>query len=349
MRIDQLDPTPESLDSRDFEGAAYIYLIPEHLQRLAENVNTFTSLAGSDVLGHFKNGRLHLDLIIENVSFSAAENNMLVPGIGDIMFHYFHGKAPLMLRVDGVLFDRGSSEDYPLKKGKPQLMEVYRHVLRASMVAKTGIIPNIFFKGAVAQGAFHNMALSETSQNTDIVRFSTQIFVFDLDLFSTDVPLPVGEIPETPAPPAPEPEPSPEPEPITEKDSIRATLVDLAQNYVNHDIPYVPGGATPDDGFDCSGFTQYLYKEVDISVPKHSSKQLSSGKEIAFSDIQPGDLLFFDTSAKDPVTPPLNMNHVVIYMGGNQIAHSSSGKNNTVVVPISTWWENRFVAARTYI
>ena len=85
--------------------------------------------------------------------------------------------------------------------------------------------------------------------------------------------------------------------------------------------PYVYGGFSP-YGFDCSGFTMYVFSQFGYSLPHGASGQMSCGAAVSRSNLQPGDLVFFyDPSyAYDGVTAT----HVGIYVGGGQFIHASS-------------------------
>jgi cell wall-associated NlpC family hydrolase len=77
--------------------------------------------------------------------------------------------------------------------------------------------------------------------------------------------------------------------------------------------PYVWGGAGP-DSFDCSGLMQYAYGAAGISLPHSSSMQSTIGTPVAYTDLQPGDLVFFYS----PVS------HVAMYIGNGQIVQAST-------------------------
>ncbi|WP_027417179.1 C40 family peptidase [Aneurinibacillus terranovensis] len=99
-------------------------------------------------------------------------------------------------------------------------------------------------------------------------------------------------------------------------------------------VPYKLGGNTPDEGFDCSGFTSYVYSQLGITLPRISSDQYTMGTDVPNKeDLKPGDLLFFDSMNKGMVT------HVGIYLGDNKMAHSGSDK---VTVEDLTWYFNHY-------
>ena len=89
---------------------------------------------------------------------------------------------------------------------------------------------------------------------------------------------------------------------------------------------YVWGGTTP-QGFDCSGYVQYLYKKHNINLPRTAWAQSKKGLSVAKSDLQKGDLLFFLTDKKRgiPVT------HVGIYIGDGNFIHAASKKKGIII------------------
>lgn len=105
---------------------------------------------------------------------------------------------------------------------------------------------------------------------------------------------------------------------------------------------YVWGGTSP-DGFDCSGYVQYLYKKYDINLPRTAWAQSKRGEEVEMNDLQKGDLLFFLTDKKRgiPIT------HVGIYMGDGNFIHAASKKKGIIISPLTYGkYAKIFVSAR---
>jgi cell wall-associated NlpC family hydrolase len=105
---------------------------------------------------------------------------------------------------------------------------------------------------------------------------------------------------------------------------------------------YVWGGTTP-EGFDCSGYVQYLYKKHNVNLPRTAWAQSKKGQSIDKSDLEKGDLLFFLTDKKRgiPVT------HVGIYLGNGQFIHAASKKKGIIISPVHHgYYANKFVSAR---
>src|SRR5205814_1600782 len=103
--------------------------------------------------------------------------------------------------------------------------------------------------------------------------------------------------------------------------------------------PYRNGGSDP-NGFDCSGFTQYVFGQHGIALPRDVKEQYGKGKAVKPEDVAMGDLLFFST-----VTP--GASHVGIALGGDTFVHAPSSTGVVRVERItSTYWAQRFVGAR---
>lgn len=84
--------------------------------------------------------------------------------------------------------------------------------------------------------------------------------------------------------------------------------------------PYVWGG-TSTSGFDCSGFTQYVYRHFGYSISRTAASQLTNGTSVSKSELQPGDLVFF----KNTYYTSASASHVGIYIGNGQFIHAASG------------------------
>jgi len=111
---------------------------------------------------------------------------------------------------------------------------------------------------------------------------------------------------QTPAPdpgPAPDSDPGPAPEPPP------SGISGIAMQYLG--VPYVWGGASP-SGFDCSGLVLYVYAQAGIYLPHSAAAQYYSGTPISYSELMPGDLVFFGR----PIS------HVGIYIGGGSMIHA---------------------------
>lgn len=121
-----------------------------------------------------------------------------------------------------------------------------------------------------------------------------------------------------------------------------SSVVALAQQYLG--TPYVYGGSSA-SGFDCSGFTMYIFSQAGISLPHGATSQLSYGAEVSRSDLQPGDLVFFQDYGAVA-------SHVGIYIGGDQFIHASSSYYNGHCVVTSslteTYYNNHYYTARRH-
>jgi cell wall-associated NlpC family hydrolase len=81
--------------------------------------------------------------------------------------------------------------------------------------------------------------------------------------------------------------------------TFRKDIVAYAAKYKGSD--YKPAGKKPDTGFDCSGFTSYVFDHFDISLSPAAREQVKQGKSKSIKDAEPGDLVFFRRSNKEPI------------------------------------------------
>ena len=103
--------------------------------------------------------------------------------------------------------------------------------------------------------------------------------------------------------------------------------------------PYRNGGSDP-SGFDCSGFTQYVFAQYGVSLPREVREQYRLGTTIDTRDLAPGDLVFFSTT--DP-----GVSHVAIVIGSDQFVHAPSSSGVVRVERLSSsYWGPRFIGAR---
>lgn len=106
-------------------------------------------------------------------------------------------------------------------------------------------------------------------------------------------------------------------------------------------VDYKFGGDSPDAGLDCSGFVSYVFREAAGRLLPHSSYALSKlGKKVAPAELQPGDLVFFNTRRRA-------FSHVGIYIGEHRFVHAPRrGRPVEVVAITDRYWRQRFNGAR---
>ncbi|WP_026641277.1 C40 family peptidase [Bordetella petrii] len=109
--------------------------------------------------------------------------------------------------------------------------------------------------------------------------------------------------------------------------------------------PYVWGGDDPEDGFDCSGLTQFVYREIaGVELPRTARAQRRAGTAVSKKQLQPGDLVFFTTRRRGGVS------HVGIYIGQNQFVHAPTrGAKVRIDSLDNRYWSRNYVAARRYL
>lgn len=125
--------------------------------------------------------------------------------------------------------------------------------------------------------------------------------------------------------------------------SVADRILATGQQFLG--IPYKFGAESGrTDGFDCSSFTQYVFKAHGIDLPRSSRQQAKAGIYVPKSQLQKGDLIFSDTN-RDGI-----INHVSIYMGNNQILHTYRvGIGVTISEFEGSTWDKTYVTARRVI
>ena len=105
--------------------------------------------------------------------------------------------------------------------------------------------------------------------------------------------------------------------------------------------PYRYGKASPEEGFDCSGFVKYVYQKQGINLPRTVKDMASHLPEIPKDDIISGDLVFFNTDEQ-------SLSHVGIYINNDKFIHAPSQKTGKVLVSSlnNQYWQKHYICAR---
>jgi cell wall-associated NlpC family hydrolase len=125
-------------------------------------------------------------------------------------------------------------------------------------------------------------------------------------------------------------------------DSDIQTVLGTAETMIG--VAYAYSGTSPTTGFDCSGFTMYCYAQAGVELPHSAEAQSAMGTSVAEEDLQPGDLVFFDTDNDGTI------NHVGIYIGNDNFISAVSTswivKEDSLA---SNYWSDRYATSRRYI
>jgi peptidoglycan DL-endopeptidase LytE len=113
------------------------------------------------------------------------------------------------------------------------------------------------------------------------------------------------------------------------------TLVAESKKYM--DSPYVWGGTSP-SGFDCSGYLNYVFAKVGVSLPRTVATIWRETTTVANPRV--GDIVFFETYTSGP-------SHAGIYLGNNKFIHAGSSTGVTISDFTSSYWKNRYLGAKT--
>ncbi len=119
----------------------------------------------------------------------------------------------------------------------------------------------------------------------------------------------------------------------------RAEIVVAAMGALG--TPYRYGGGSYEGGFDCSGFVRAVYQQTwGLTLPRQSSQQARATRAIQRQELQPGDLVFFNTQGSA-------FSHVGIYVGDDRFIHSpKAGASVRIENMRARYWDDRFNAAR---
>ncbi|MBO5397597.1 MAG: SH3 domain-containing protein [Clostridia bacterium] len=120
-------------------------------------------------------------------------------------------------------------------------------------------------------------------------------------------------------------------------------VIEFAKQYLGYD--YVLGGKTPETGFDCSGFTRYVFKNFGYSLGTVAADQTSLGTEIDKSNLKEGDLILFYNEENTKI------GHTGIYIGNNEFIHAANPERGVVTDNLVTnsYYATRFVTARRIV
>lgn len=123
-------------------------------------------------------------------------------------------------------------------------------------------------------------------------------------------------------------------------------VTSLAQQIVDYSktlqgVKYVYGGYST-KGFDCSGFTRYVYAHFGINIPRSSSEYVNFGKKVSKENLRPSDILLFDTDNNG------TCGHVGIYIGNDKFIHASTSKGKVIIMTLSEY-RGKYIGARRVI
>jgi cell wall-associated NlpC family hydrolase len=122
-------------------------------------------------------------------------------------------------------------------------------------------------------------------------------------------------------------------------EDLRSEIVVAAMGALG--TPYRYGGGSYEHGFDCSGFVRAVYQQTwGVTLPRQSAQQARATRAISRHDLQPGDLVFFNTQGQ-------SYSHVGIYVGDDRFIHSpKAGASVRIENMRLRYWNDRFNAAR---
>ncbi len=176
----------------------------------------------------------------------------------------------------------------------------------ADATAKANAAIDAYNAYLAACGSTQTVASVETAA-TETTAAATETTVAETTVTQTEAPqteAPQTEAPQTEAA-------------VTSESSgsgLGAQVAAYATQFVGN--PYVYGGASLTGGADCSGFTMAVYANFGVGLPHNAAAQSGCGTPVSLSDLQPGDLLFYDNGG--------GIGHVALYIGGGSVVHASN-------------------------
>jgi cell wall-associated NlpC family hydrolase len=121
-------------------------------------------------------------------------------------------------------------------------------------------------------------------------------------------------------------------------ESNESNIVEVAKKYEG--TPYQWGGETPEEGFDCSGYLNYIFEEAENKdLPRTVKDIYAEGTKVDSPAV--GDIVFFDVEGNGP-------SHAGLYIGNGEFIHASSTEGVTTSVIGSSYWKDKYIGAKRY-